>query len=76
MVSKVESVDPKVPKQAEAKRDGEINPQNYNFNQFYTENFDALNRYELYYAILCQEIQPDVARALTVGFILALYHNK
>ena len=25
---------PKVPKQAEAKRDGVINPQNYNFNQF------------------------------------------
>ena len=24
----------KVPKQAEAKRDGEIIPQNYNFNQF------------------------------------------
>ena len=24
----------KVPKQAEAKRDGVINPQNYNFNQF------------------------------------------
>ena len=28
------SNDQKVPKQAEAKRDGEINPQNYNFNQF------------------------------------------
>ena len=28
-------------KQAEAKRDGVINPQNYNFN-FNTENFDAL----------------------------------
>ena len=27
------NVDPKVPKQAEAKRDGVINPQNYNFNQ-------------------------------------------
>ena len=25
---------PKVPKQAEAKRDGVINPKNYNFNQF------------------------------------------
>ena len=33
VVSKVENVDPKVPKQAEAKRDGVINPQNYNFNQ-------------------------------------------
>ena len=32
----------KVPKQAEAKRDGVINPQNYTFNQFNTENFDAL----------------------------------
>ena len=38
---KVENVDPKVPKQAEAKRGGVINPQNYYFN-FYTENFDAL----------------------------------
>ena len=35
-----------MPKQAEAKRDGVINPQNYNFNQFNTENFDALKRYE------------------------------
>ena len=34
---------PNVPKQAEAKRDGVINPQNYNFN---TEIFDALIRYE------------------------------
>ena len=25
---------PKLPKQAEAKKDGVINPQNYNFNQF------------------------------------------
>ena len=32
----------KCQKQAEAKRDGVINPQNYNCNQFYTENFDAL----------------------------------
>ena len=31
MVSKVENVDPKVPKQAEAKRDGVIKPQNYNW---------------------------------------------
>ena len=46
MVSKVENDDPKVPKQAEAKRDGVKKPQNYNFNQFYTENFDALKRYE------------------------------
>ena len=46
MISKVGNVDPKVPKQAEAKRDGVINPQNYNFNQFYADNFDALKRYE------------------------------
>ena len=32
---KLKSDDPKVPKQAEAKRDGVINPQNYNFKQFY-----------------------------------------
>ena len=31
---KLKSNDQKVPKQAEAKRDGVINPQNYNFNQF------------------------------------------
>ena len=28
---KLKSDDPKLPKQAEAKRDGAINPQNYNF---------------------------------------------
>ena len=33
VVSKVENVDPKVPKEAEAKGEGVINPQNYNFNQ-------------------------------------------
>ena len=31
---KIENDGQKVPKQAEAKRDGVINPQNYNFNQF------------------------------------------
>ena len=40
---KLKSNDPKVPKQVEAKRDGLINTQNYNFNQF---NTDALKRYE------------------------------
>ena len=30
--SKVENDDPKVPKEAEAKRDSVINPHNYNFN--------------------------------------------
>ena len=30
---KLKSDDPKVPKQAKAKRDGVINPQNYSFNQ-------------------------------------------
>ena len=42
-IKKLKSNDQKVPKQAEAKRDGVINSQNYNFNQFFnTENFDAL----------------------------------
>ena len=36
----------KMPKRAEAKRDCVINPQNYNFNQFNTEYFDALKCYE------------------------------
>ena len=43
---KLKSDDRKVPKQAEAKRDGVINPQitiSVNFN---TENFDALKHYE------------------------------
>ena len=39
---KLESDVPKVPKQFEAKRDGVINPQNYNWVNFKTENFDAL----------------------------------
>ena len=42
----LKSDDPKVPKPAEAIRDGVINPQitiSINFN---TENFDALKRYE------------------------------
>ena len=30
---KQKKIDPKVPKQAEAKRDGVKNPQNHNFNQ-------------------------------------------
>ena len=39
--------DQKVPKQAEAKRDGVINPQNYNFNQFETRKIFMLSkRYE------------------------------
>ena len=33
-IKKLKSNDQKVPKQADAKRDGVINPQNYNFNQF------------------------------------------
>ena len=36
---KLESGVPKVPKQSEAKRDGVINPQNYNFNQFLQGKF-------------------------------------
>ena len=38
MVSKVENVESKVPKQAETKRDGVIDPQNYNFNQNFNSN--------------------------------------
>ena len=34
-------------KQAKAKRDGVINPQNYNFKQFDTENFDALKTLQI-----------------------------
>ena len=34
VVSTVENVCPKVPKQGKAKRDGVINPQNYNLNKF------------------------------------------
>ena len=33
-LKKLKSDDRKSPKQAEAKRDGVINPQNYNFSQF------------------------------------------
>ena len=43
---KLKSDDQTLPKQTEAKRDGVINPQNYNFKQFNTENLDALKRYE------------------------------
>ena len=46
MVSKVEKTDPKVPKQAEAKMDGTINPQITISNNFYTENFMLSKRYE------------------------------
>ena len=34
-------------KQAKAKRDGVRNPQNYNFNHFNTENFDALKTLQI-----------------------------
>ena len=38
---------PKMPKQAEAKRDGVINPQNYNFSQIFTQKMWMLSkRYE------------------------------
>ena len=33
-----------MPKQAEAKRDGVINPQNYNFNQILTRNIWMLSK--------------------------------
>ena len=35
-----------MPKSAEAKRDGEINPQNYNFNQFKTREILLSTRYK------------------------------
>ena len=35
-----------MPNQGKAKRDGVINPQNYNFSQFYHGKFDVLKRYE------------------------------
>ena len=41
-LQKLESVVPKVSKQAEAKRDGVINPQNYNFNQLLHREYYAL----------------------------------
>ena len=43
-LKKLKNNDPKVPKEAQAKWDGVINPQNYNFSliNFNTENFDAL----------------------------------
>ena len=42
----VESDIQKVPKRAKAKRHGVINPQNYNFNQFYTDILMLSKRYE------------------------------
>ena len=46
VVQKLKSDAPKVPNQAKAKRDGVINPKNYNFSQINTENVHALKRYE------------------------------
>ena len=44
---KLKRKDQKVPKQAEAKRDGVINSQNYNFSQFKTrKNLILSKRYE------------------------------
>ena len=46
-IKTLKSNDQKVPKQAEAKRNGVINPQNYNFNQFNTRKILMLSkRYE------------------------------
>ena len=39
LFQKMESVVPKVSKQAEAKRDGVINPRNYNFKYFWHGKF-------------------------------------
>ena len=46
-LQKLKNTTPKVPKEAKAKRDGVIKPQNYNFYQFYTENFDALKTLQI-----------------------------
>ena len=43
---KVDKWCPKLPKQAEAKRDGVMNPQNTISINFKTANFNALKRYE------------------------------
>ena len=43
---KSRDVDLKVSKEAEAKRDGVINPQNYNFQSILYGKFYALKRYE------------------------------
>ena len=45
-LKKLTSDDQKLPKQAEAKRDGVINPQITISKNFHTENVDALRRYE------------------------------
>ena len=47
VVAKLKNDTSKVPKEAKAKRDGVINPRNYNFYQFYTENFDALKTLQI-----------------------------
>ena len=36
-----------MPKQAKAKRDGVVNPQNYNFNQFNTEDLQHIDQHEM-----------------------------
>ena len=38
---------PKLPKEAKAKRDGVINPQNYKFYHFKTANLDALKTLQI-----------------------------
>ena len=67
-----------VPKQAEAKRDGVTNPQNYNFNQFQHGKFDALNStnqpkstielgYMCHY-IIFPEIYENMSKSLVFSF--------
>ena len=46
LFQKLRSDAPKVPKQAETKKDGEINQQNYNYNQFYTDIWMLSKPYE------------------------------
>ena len=54
-------------KQAEAKRDGVINPQNYNLINLNTEKFDALKRYE------STEVKEYLTRPSTVSCWFVVY---
>ena len=75
-----------MPKQAEAKRDGVINPQNYNFNQFLTreilmqdfcQDFSGVQRqnywsdkYEQSYAVTYYKITPLSRGPFCLCFII------
>ena len=46
LFKKMKSDASKVPNQAKAKRDGVLNTENYNFNQFLPRKFGAIKRYK------------------------------